>query len=280
MAVSLYFGLPGAGKTTMMVYLALKGIRSKRYSYIYCNVRIAVPGVTYIDNECIGKYNLTDCLILVDEATLFADSRDFKNFDKGKLTYFLEHRHYNADIVLFTQQWDGVDRKIRVITDRVFYVYKGKILGRWFTRCYPIPYGIIIPDPKKDSSEKLGEIVQGYAKPNILVRLFSPWLYRPRYYKYFDSWERPPLPSLPSRYNVSPLPKEKKKKIFSKRRPPAKLDLTTSTSAIKKLWKNLTQFFHNFLIARSTEAQTLPDEHPCDTSRRAGEQRVNQRPED
>ena len=143
MAVSLYFGLPGAGKTTMMVYLALKGIKSQRYRYIYCNVHIAVPGVTYIDNECIGKYDLSDCLILVDEATLFADSRDFKNFGKDKLTYFLEHRHYNADIILFTQQWDGVDRKIRVITDRVFYVYKGKLLGRWFTRCYSFSWELL-----------------------------------------------------------------------------------------------------------------------------------------
>lgn len=200
MSVSLYFGLPGAGKTTMMVYEAIKGKKSGVYRNIYCNIRIAVDGVTYIDNDCIGEYDLSDCLILIDEATLFADSRDFKNFGKKRLTYFLEHRHYNADIKLFTQQWDGVDRKIRVITDRVFYVYKGKILGKWFTRCYRIPYGIIIPDPKKDGSEKLGEIVQGYAKPSFIVRMFSPWLYRPRYYKYFDSWERPYLPPLPTKY--------------------------------------------------------------------------------
>lgn len=206
MAVSLYFGLPGAGKTTMMVYLALKALKSNRYEHIYCNVHIAVPGVIYIDNTCIGKYDLSDCLILIDEATLFADNRDFKNFDKGRLTYFLEHRHFNADIILFTQQWDGVDRKIRVITDRVYYVYKGRVLGRWFTRCYRIPYGIIIPDPKKDGSEKLGEIVQGYCKPNFFIRLFSPWLYRPAYYKYFDSWERPYMPSLPSEYRPYELP--------------------------------------------------------------------------
>lgn len=202
MAVHLYFGLPGAGKTTMMVYQALKCKKSGRYKNIYCNVHIAVEGVTYIDNECIGKYNLADCAILIDEATLFADNRDYKNFDKGKITFFLEHRHYSADVFLYTQQWDGIDRKIRVITDRVYYVYKGKLLGKWFTRCYRIPYGIIIPDPKKDGSEKLGEIVQGYCKPNFLIRTFSPWLYRPRYYKYFDSWERPYLPPLPSRYKV------------------------------------------------------------------------------
>ena len=120
MAVSLFFGLPGSGKTTIMTSRAIKAVKDKRYQNVYCNVHIAVPGVTYIDNTCIGKYNLCNAKILIDEATLFADSRAYKEFDKGKLTYFLEHRHYNVDIELYTQQWDGVDRKIRVITDRVF----------------------------------------------------------------------------------------------------------------------------------------------------------------
>lgn len=210
MSVSLYFGLPGAGKTTLMAHKAIKGVKDKRYKHVYGNVKMQIDGYTYIDNECIGKYDLSDCLILIDEATLFADSRAYKTFDKGKLEYFLEHRHFNADICLFTQQWDGVDRKIRVITDRVFYVYKGKLLGHWISTYYRIPYGIIIPDPHKDkSSEKLGEIVQGYCKPNLLVRLFAPKLYRSKYYKYFDSWERTELPKLPQKYTVYREEKEK-----------------------------------------------------------------------
>ena len=160
-----------------------------------------IPGYTYIDNECIGKYDLCDGALLIDEATLFADSRAYKSFDKGKLEFFLKHRHHNVDIFLFTQQWDGVDRKIRVITDRVYYVYKGKILGHWWTTYYRIPYGIIIPDPKKNQGgEKLGEIIQGYCKPGLLIRLLAPKLFRPRYYKYFDSWERKKLPALPEQY--------------------------------------------------------------------------------
>lgn len=218
MSVSLYFGLPGAGKTTLMAHMAIKGIKSKRYLHVYGNVHMQIDGYTYIDNECIGVYDLSDCLILIDEATLFADSRAYKSFDRGKLEYFLEHRHYNADICLFTQQWDGVDRKIRVITDRVYYVFKGILLGKWFSTYYRIPYGIIIPDPHKDkSSEKLGEIVQGYCKPNILIRLFAPKLFRPKYYKYFDSWERRELPSLPASYKVCRIIKTKNKKYYFKR---------------------------------------------------------------
>lgn len=203
MAVSLYFGLPGCGKTTMLAKKALDGVRSGRYKYVYSNVHTAIPGVTYIDNDCIGTYELRDCLVLIDEATLFADSRDHKNFSKGQISYFLEHRHRNADIVLFTQQWDGVDRKIRVITDRVYYIYKGIFTGHWISKCYRIPYGIIIPDPKKNGSDKLGEIVQGYSKPPLLRRVFATIVFRPRYYKYFDSWELDPFPPLPPKYKAN-----------------------------------------------------------------------------
>lgn len=197
MSVSLFFGLPGAGKTTILVKLALDARRKGKYKHIYSNVEMNVPGVTLILNDDIGKFELRDCLLLIDEATLFADSRAYKTFDKGKLEYFLKHRHRNADIVLFTQQWDGVDRKIRTITDRVYYVYKGFWTRKWISSYYRIPYGIIIPDPKK-GGDKLGEIVQGYAKPPWYIRLFAIRVWRPRYYKYFDSWELTELPALPS----------------------------------------------------------------------------------
>lgn len=204
MSITVKFGLPGCGKTTLMCADALDAVKSKRYQNVYCNVPISVPGVTHIDNECIGKYNLHDGCILIDEATLFADSREFKTFNKQKVEYFLLHRHYNVDIICYLQQWDALDRKIRCITDRVYYVYKGFWTGPWITNYYRIPYGIIIPDPNKaNGGEKLGDIVQGYAKPNLFVRIFcTKRLYRPKYYKYFDSWDRPYRKELPDTYRT------------------------------------------------------------------------------
>lgn len=199
MSVSLYFGLPGCGKTTFLAMFALNAVKGGKYENVYTNVALNIPGVTLIDNDCIGQYAFFNSLILIDEATIFADSRGWKDFAKGKMEFFLLHRHYNCDIVLFTQQWDGVDRKIRVITDRVYYIYKGVLTGRWISSCYRIPYGIIIPDPK-NGADKLGEIVQGYARPPFYVRLFAKRIYRPKYYQYFDSWDLDPLPPLPAKY--------------------------------------------------------------------------------
>lgn len=199
--VCLYFGLPGAGKTTVLTSIALKFSQPySKYKHVYHNVHsLKVPGSTYIDNECIGKYDLDDSLILIDEAQLFADNRDYMKFPKYLKEFFFGHRHDHVDIFLFSQQWDATDKKIRSITDHVYYIYKGKITGHWISSYYRIPYGIIIPDGKKDGSgSTLGEIIQGYCKPPLLTRIFAHRLYRPKMYQYFDSFEkiteRPPLP--------------------------------------------------------------------------------------
>lgn len=194
--VSLYFGLPGCGKTTLCCKMAIDAIKGKKYKNVYCNVRMNVPGIIYIEKDDLGKYQLENGLILFDEATLSFDSRDYKNFAEQFLQFFLLHRHYNVDIVLFSQGWDSTDKRIRQITDRVYYVYKGVLTRAWITKYYRIPYGIIIPDPK-DGGEKLGEIIQGYCKPSFIIRLFSRKIHRRKYYKYFNSWEAPVLEPLP-----------------------------------------------------------------------------------
>lgn len=203
--VSLYFGLPGCGKTTLICAKAYEALKAKRprYKNVYSNVYMGktppFDRMIYIDKSDIGKYNLHDGLVLLDEATLLFDSRDYKNFSKEVMQFFLLHRHYNVDIIMCTQQWNGVDLKIRVITDRVYYMFKTVLTGKWISKYYRIPYGIIIPDPKrgKQSGDKLGEIIQGYCKPSFLQRIFCGRLYRPKYYKYFNSWEAPKLPELP-----------------------------------------------------------------------------------
>lgn len=202
MSVSLIFGLPGCGKTTLYASKAVKtsnaiSLGVSPYKRIYGNIHLNdVPHYTRIKFDWLGQYDIRDALVLIDEATLEADNRNYKNFPEHIKQFFLLHRHFKTDIYLFSQSWDSMDKRIRQITDNVYYAYKGRFTGKFFTRIYKVPYGIIIPDPKKSDGEKLGEIIQGYCKPNIFIRLLSPWVYRPTYYKYFDSWETPMLPPL------------------------------------------------------------------------------------
>lgn len=191
--ISMFFGVPGVGKTTLLAKIAMKSVG--KYQNVYSNVHLKIPGVTYIDDDCIGRYELQNCLILIDEASVFADNRDFKNFNKNgtRLQYFLEHRHHHCDIILFTQGYNAVDKKLRTLTVNLFYMQKG-LFGKWFTKYFPIAYGIAFPE-----GERLGEIAEGYRKPSLIARLFThKTIFRPAYYKYFDSWcikELPPLPS-------------------------------------------------------------------------------------
>lgn len=193
--VSLFFGLPGCGKTTLLTRFALKGV--KKYKNVYCNIDLNVPGVKRIINSDVGRYDLRDSLILIDEATLFAFSRNYKSIEFSLIRYMAQHRHFKVDVFFFSQAWDSLDKVIRTITDRVFFVYKGFLFRGW-TYYYRIPYKIMFPDEKKGNS-KIGEIIQGYSKPPFIVRLFKGRIRRKKYYKYFDSFNTYELPQLPNR---------------------------------------------------------------------------------
>lgn len=198
--VSIYFGLPGCGKTTMLAKLAYDASYRKKspYKHVYGNIALTgIKGYIQIEATDLGKYMLEDCLILIDEGTLHFDSRDYKNFSKAFVEFFMLHRHYNADVCIFTQGWDAIDKKIRLVCDRVYYLHKSLLTGWYKTIVWRIPYGILIPS-KDSNGDKYGEIIQGYYKPPVLVRLFTPNLKRPKFYPYFDSWERKELPPLPT----------------------------------------------------------------------------------
>lgn len=183
-----YFGLPGSGKTTFLTMLAqkeLKRIRKNKSRYDRVLTNFYCAGCYKIDYKDLGHFSIENSLVLLDEITLDADSRDFKQFDKFHKSFFLLHRHYNCDVIYFTQQYDGVDKKIRDITSSLYRVKKVAFISiaTQIYRCL-------------DINEQTREIVQGYRFPNIIERVFCRvhrYCFRPLYYKYFDSWERPDL---------------------------------------------------------------------------------------
>lgn len=182
--ISGYFGLPGCGKTTILARAAVKEQKriergKSRYKYVYSNVPVMYPGIRTLSKSDLGVNMIEDALILVDEATLFADCRNHKSFPEELTYFFMLHRHYGCDFVYFTQFFDSVDKRMRTVTERLYYVKRG-FLGR--TICTRIPKAIIIP---KDT----GDIVEGYRMPNFFERLlYRRAFFRRPWYKYFDSY--------------------------------------------------------------------------------------------
>lgn len=210
--ITCYFGLPGCGKSSFLAKIAkkeLKKIRhdnklrskkgqavSKRrlkskYKRVFSNYYL--EGCLQFDFNDLGLYDFSDSLILLDELTLSADSRDFKKFNQALKEFFILHRHYNIDIIYATQQYDGVDKKIRDLTFDLFYLRK----FMWWTYATRIFRTL-------DINETTSEIVNGYRFANIIERILSrlfpylfkirQWCFRPFVYKMFDSWDRKELP--------------------------------------------------------------------------------------
>lgn len=201
MSVQVFFGLPGSGKTTLVAKrcvdtaAAIVTGRSK-YRYVYTNVEINNPFVRTIPFDFIGRYDIRDSLIVIDEASLFVDNRDYKTFPEHLKKFILLHRHFGCDILFFAQQWDALDKKIRAVTEKVFYLKKG-VIFRNRTKVYPLIYGVYIPQQTSDKSGSYGDISMGYKMPGLLTRLLAPSFNRKRYYRYFDSWDSYDLPPVP-----------------------------------------------------------------------------------
>jgi hypothetical protein len=215
--ISCYFGLPGCGKTTILAKLAVTEQRKidqglSRYKFVYTNVQVNYPGIKIIKWDDIGKKALNDCLILIDEATLYADSRAYKSFPEEKVNWFCTHRHDCADLIYFAQFFDAVDKRMRMVTDKVFYCRKWPF---GFSTYIRIPKAIVIP-------EQTGDIVEGYRMPSFFEKLLlRKVIYRRPWYRFFDSWvsyaKRPPviaytvpgsprvIDSMINRYIVSPV---------------------------------------------------------------------------
>lgn len=191
--VSIYFGLPGSGKTTLAVKHIM--IARKRGLNVYTNIDVKIDGVYKIERNDFGKYNICNGLVIIDEGSLLFDNRDFKQFNYNLKYFFLMHRHYHVDIEIYTQKYDGLDSKIRNIADSVYWVRKGSLFRNKSSAC-KVPYGVYIPE--KDDTAHVGEIINGYYKPSLWSRLFSEKCKRKKYYKYFDSFDRVELESLPT----------------------------------------------------------------------------------
>lgn len=125
--LSIYFGVPGSGKTTFAAWLTKRDLR--RGGKVWSNVPIT--GAYVLDpKEDIGQYMICDGRVIIDEAGIEYNNRDFKKFSEDSLYFYKYHRHYELAVDVFSQGFDDMDKKIRTLAQRLYVVKKSLI--PWF----------------------------------------------------------------------------------------------------------------------------------------------------
>ena len=182
--ITCYFGTPGCGKTTLLAKIAHNALKKHKYEHVYTNFPCLGCEPITVNNMC--KYRFGNSLILLDELTLDVDSRDYKNFNQGLKDYITMHRHDGARIIYFVQDYSRVDKTIRNCTFDLWYLSTTTIP---FFRNFSIAKRVF---RHMDINEYQSEIVYGYRFRNKIEALTISTIkiiYRPLYYKYFDSYD-------------------------------------------------------------------------------------------
>ena len=188
--ITMYFGSPGSGKTTLANRLLFLHQMHKRYSYYYANFETALA--KYVPLGGLGHWTLPPgSLLIIDEAGIEYNNRKFKTMDQTLIQWLKLHRHYEVDVVILSQSWEDVDITLRRLTDHLYHIRK---LGP-FTLVRRVYKGVGID---KQTHQIMDFYRFGFFL-GFLVGLdnFSIF-WRPTYYRYFDTLAAPPLTSLPA----------------------------------------------------------------------------------
>lgn len=174
------YGLPGTGKTTTLAAIATASMNGKRFLEIPPHERvfstIPIPECYELEPEMIGQVDLSDSLLLIDEATLFWDSRDWKTTPKHVREFFAIHRHQKISICMVTQTFNGLDKRIRDMCQYHYLLEKAPIFFDGISILKQIVHKQDVYNYKPDDRYMIAPVMQW--KPII----------RKHYYSLFDTY--------------------------------------------------------------------------------------------
>lgn len=178
------------GKTTLAVKQARQFMKKHPGSPIYTNIP-ELAGCYLIDYHSFDKFRVWDkgtgyALALFDEMSIEANNREFRNFEESSRQWTALCGHEKVDLHVFSQ---GVNFD-KTIVEKMTELYTLKRFGpwtiarRWF--------------PGDDTDIETG-LPRSVWKKNPFPISFQFSTFRPRWYKFFNSWWSPfeGLPDVP-----------------------------------------------------------------------------------
>jgi len=205
-ALNVYFGVPGSGKTTYAAYLSRKcsyesiiirlckrfpcklsqwiigGKNWKRKIPVYSNVPI--KGTLQLDSRAdIGNVMIENGKMIIDEAGIEFNNRNYKSLPQSAIQFFKYHRHYGVSVDVFSQSHEDMDVTLRRLAQNFFVVKKSIIPFFIVTKRIKRKVGI------DETTHQISDMYN-FGFPI----LDSKWTFCPPLWKMFDSYDYPPLP--------------------------------------------------------------------------------------
>lgn len=176
--VKIYFGVPGSGKTTYAAKIVKKNLKKGIKTFTNVNIR----GSIKIDTSQIGHFDMSDGELIIDEASIEYNNRNYKSLPKEQIAWYKLARHYGIrNIYIFSQSYDDMDITLRRLADVLYIVRRTMIPGLIVTKQISRKIGI------NNETHQIED--QFFFKFLQLSFAFGPL-----YWKLFDSWEAPCLP--------------------------------------------------------------------------------------
>lgn len=191
--IRVFFGSPGCGKTTLACCRFFKEQKRKqpKYDYFYSNfdndLSIKIPTLYDLGSWTFPEHSY----IIIDEAGIEYNSRKYKTLDQKTIQWFKLHRHYKCDVDFISQSWEDMDITIRRLADELWYIKK---FG---------PISIVRRVYKSVKvDDQTHQIIDAYQFGKLLKKFLpfpfgvNTWfiIWRPKYYKYFNTFEKPNTP--------------------------------------------------------------------------------------
>lgn len=180
MSLKIYFGAPGSGKTTHAASVVYKNLKKGWPTF----ANFEVKGAYRVDVATdIGKYEISHCDLIIDEAGIDYNNRNYKAMPKHQIEWFKLYRHYRVrDIYVYSQSFIDMDVTLRRLCDQIYLVKRSIIPFLMYSRRIGVKIGI---------NQDTNQIEEQY----FFVPFSRRYKFMPRYWKMFDSWAAPQLES-------------------------------------------------------------------------------------
>ena len=154
----------------------------KRATPVYSNVPIT--GTYALDPQAdIGKVMIVDGKVIIDEAGIEYNNRNFKSFPPDAIYWYKYHRHYECSVDVFSQSYEDMDITLRRLAQNYFVVKKSLIPGFIVVKKIRRKVGI---------DDNTHQIIDKYYFGFPV--LDTKWIYSRPLWKLFNSFSRKELP--------------------------------------------------------------------------------------